>query len=85
MVVVRWKRHGEDGALMVLLLSNELSQLMMLLWLRSVAERRSGDTDICCVLVGVVSRSEVRAPPKLEPRRWLRLVVSHVTTELFFE
>lgn len=83
MVVVRWRRHGVEGALMVFMLSNVLSQLMMLLWLRNVADRRRGDTDICCVLVGV-RRREVLAPPKLEPRRWLRFV-SHVTTELVLE
>lgn len=53
---------------------------LMRLWLRSVAERRSGDA-IVGTLFGV-SNNVVLCPPKLEPRRdrWLRLV-SHVTTE----
>lgn len=56
MVVVRCSRHGVDAVLnrlpadadevvLVALLPPLSTQFMMLLWLRSVAERRNGDTE----------------------------------------
>lgn len=74
MVVVRCNRHGDDGALLAL----GMSPLIILLWLRNVAERRNGGVGDG-TFVGVKS-NDVRAPPKLEPRRWFRRM-SHVTIE----
>lgn len=80
MVAPRVIRHGVDLFATVESAVPLAFMPLMRLWLRSVAERRSGDA-IVGTLFGV-SNNVVLCPPKLEPRRdrWLRRV-SHVTTE----
>lgn len=88
-VVCRWSKHGVELFFFGLRQSDALPGTppgppttidgVPSEWFRRVADRRR---ETAGGFVGVNS-SEVRAPPKLEPRRWCRRE-SHVTTETPF-